>query len=116
MVEAKVKHLMGAFTKAKVNLALKKGKRKAGAMEAKKRLVKVEKRAEKRSTEARHLAMEAYKASANFSVEKAQVVEAFKSSEKFYDDHIKFSEVTFLKGRKLGRDDYHLLVTAQYLS
>ena len=35
--------------------------------------------------------------------------------EEFYDKCIKFSEDTFHEGRKLGLDDYHLLVMAQYL-
>lgn len=52
-----------------------------------------------------------YKASIDFTTQKAQAKAAFKTLVKFFDDHFKFRKEA-CKGHKLGRDDYHLLVMA----
>lgn len=101
-IDVEVKLSKGVFTKAKANLTPEKGKRKVEVTEAKKRMAKAKQRAKERFVKASLLAMEAYKASADFAAEKAWEVEAFKMSEKFYDARIKFSKDAFRKGHKLG--------------
>lgn len=109
MVEAKFKHLKVALAKAEAdskplramldkveaNLASKKARREAEVVKAREKLVEIEKKVAKR-------AMEAYKASMEFSAEKAGAVEIFRTSKEFYNDHHQFSKEAFQKGFKLG--------------
>lgn len=93
-MEVKVECLKGVLAKAEAELALKKGRR-AEPMEAKEIIAKVRRKAEERVAEAKFQAMVEYKASAYFTTEKDRVVVAFRTSEKFYNNCIKFSEEAF---------------------
>lgn len=110
VVEAEVEHLKGVLAKAEADLALKRGKRKAKVVKAKRKLAEAEKRAKERSAKAGHLAMEVYKALTNFAIKKAQAMAAIRKLEEFYEDHIKFNDEAFQEVHKLGRANYQLLV------
>lgn len=58
--------------------------------------------------------MEAFKALVDFSVEIARGVATFRMLKEFYADCFMFSKEAFQEDRKLGRDDYHLMVVTRY--
>lgn len=50
-------------------------------------------------------AMEAYKASMDFKMKKAQVMAIFRTLKEFYDDHHQFSKEVFYEGFKLDQNN-----------
>lgn len=99
MAKTTSKHLKEVLAGAEVDLALERKRREVEVMKAKEELTEVEKKARKK-------AVEVYKASIVFVVEKARVVVVFYTLEKFYIDYCQFREETFHAGFILGKDDY----------
>lgn len=85
-------------------MALEKNRKEVEVVKAKEELAKAGKRAGKK-------AMEVYKSSAIFMVEKAQAVAIFHTLEEFYADHDQFSKEAFHESFKLGKDDCCIKVT-----
>lgn len=80
MEEVESEHLKEVLAKAETDLALEKEKSMVEVEKVQKELTEVEKKAKKK-------VMEACKVSADFEMEKAWVVVAFRTSDGFYNDY-----------------------------